>query len=349
YTGEEIIPPADAYTVKIGKKKLVYGTDYQAEILGGCTEPGKVKVRLSAPDGNPEGYMGEKTVTFTINKGRKLTRAGEGSSFTYSVNGSTDPAVEVAYEKGGARPRITISDKERLLTEGVDYTVSYSKNTKVTNGATARAVVKGKGRYKGSVSLKFAVTKQDLEYVLSNGGSAEISDKAESKKGYRDPAVTLTDLNGKKLKKGTDFFLEEYQYDEATRLVSVRISGKGNYSGSVGPYTYRYLRPSEQLGKVSAMSIQARVCTGYECRLTEKELAGLLYTGSRNAPAFLEPGTDFDVDNIAYSNNIRAGTASVTLKGKGRYGGSITLKFRITPAKREFRGTVMDGLWINMQ
>ena len=93
--------------------------------------------------------------------------------------------------------------------EGIDYTVSYSKNRNVTKEPTAVVTVKGKGKYKGSVKLNYAVSKQNLEnltdYVIA-------ADKIESKKGYKKPSVTITDTDGKKLKAGADYEIKADSY-----------------------------------------------------------------------------------------------------------------------------------------
>ncbi len=48
----------------------------------------------------------------------------------------------------------------------------------------------------------------------------------------------------------------------------------------------------------------------------------LLYTVDKKTKetTYLVPGTDFEIVN--YSNNIKKGTASVTLRGLGSYGGT---------------------------
>ena len=59
------------------------------------------------------------------------------------------------------------------------------------------------------------------------------------------------------------------------------------------------------------------------------------YTGQAITPKLtitdngkeLTEGTDYTLE---YSNNTQKGTASVTIRGKGQYGGSKTVKFKIT-------------------
>ena len=42
---------------------------------------------------------------------------------------------------------------------------------------------------------------------------------------------------------------------------------------------------------------------------------------------------DDDYEIVGCTNNVRAGKATITLKGKGNYGGTVTAAFNITPMK----------------
>ncbi len=69
-------------------------------------------------------------------------------------------------------------------------------------------------------------------------------------------------------------------------------------------------------------------------RLTATELKNLLYITDKNTKerTYLVPGVDFEV--VKYADNVKAGTASVTLRGLGKYGGSRVVKYKIKSAKR---------------
>ena len=112
----------------------------------------------------------------------------------------SDASIEetAVYAKGGARPAVTIRNGNTVLKEGRDYKLKYSKNTSVTEGKTAVVTVKGKGRYKGSFKLYYAIKRQNIESLSSN---IIIGDKVESAKGYTDPDLMIYDLDGKKLQK----------------------------------------------------------------------------------------------------------------------------------------------------
>ncbi|MBR5421790.1 MAG: InlB B-repeat-containing protein [Lachnospiraceae bacterium] len=326
WSGKPVIPEAGSYRLSLNGSELKEGVDYTVSFRNNIN-PGKAIICFEAVEGNAKGYAGSKTAGFNITKGRKLNES-DGFSFIYEKS--------VPYEKGGAKPALRVLDGEEELVFGVDYTLKYSKNKSVTAGETAVITVKGKGKYKGSVKKYFAVTKQS---IVSLSGNAAAEDKSGSKKGYRKPSVTVTDVNGKKLKAGKDFVIDPASYRvngtaaesaAAGDVISVSISGRGNYEGSI-TLNYRYIKAEQQLSKLKAVKLSAKSYTGREIRLTSTELSKLLYSGSKKDPVYLEYGKDFVVES--YSKNIKTGTAKVTLKGIGAWGGRKTISFKITPKK----------------
>jgi len=331
YTGQKIIPEEGSYTLSLNKQSLTEGEDYEVSEIRNNINPGKATIVFTAINGNANGYVGSKSVTFTIKKGREL-KEGEGFEYIYDKT--------VPYAKGGAKPAVKVTDGGLPLTAGTDYTVSYSQNKAVTSGETAVITVKGRGNYRGSVKLMFAIEQQNIEALA---GNIIVSDKLESKKGYRKPSVTVTDLDGKVLKNGRDFELDtDYTEPDEDGRVTVSLKGKGNYSGKTG-ISYRYIKASAQLGKVKAKKLAAKTYTGYSVQLSNADLTQILYTGSKSKPEYLVPGVDFEV--MSYSNNTKKGTATVTLRGIGAYGGTKTITFKITNKKGDYKGALVDGVW----
>ena len=318
YTGRGIVPADDSYSVTLNGEQLKKDVDYTVS-LSNNRLPGKATVTFTAIEDGEKGLVGSTTATFTIEKGRVLDKSkGSGFSFNFSS--------KCPYAKGGAKPAVSVKDGESLLEEGVDYTVSYSGNKAVTNGATAKLIVNGKGNYKGKVDFNYEVTVQDLSKM-----NVEVSDKVESSKGYKDPKVTVTDIDGKKLSVRKDYvFGDDYKMDD-NNVVTVSLIGKGAYEGSSKAISYRYIAADKQLNKVSASSIAPKLYTGYEVKLSEAELNKLLYTGKKNDPKYLIYNTDFTV--VKYINNDKPGTAKIILKGTGDYGMTKTVTFKIKPKK----------------
>ncbi len=107
------------------------------------------------------------------------------------------PGVTVAnadYTGSAAEPAVTVMDGETTLTQGTDYTVTYSNNTEEGEN-TATATITGKGFYLGTVSKTFTITNNPhtITVSTSTGGSiaATVGDTSASEAKMND-VVTLT-------------------------------------------------------------------------------------------------------------------------------------------------------------
>ena len=250
-----------------------------------------------------------------------------------------------AYQKDGNKPDVKIYDTfngvDLILDK--DYTLTYSNNKKQ---GTATVTIKGKGNYSGTIKKTFEISAADLGAL-----KAEAADKAYSKKknAYKS-ALTITDVNGKKLAAGTDYDKSVvYTYENDTKLdgginrqagaiveqndippagtvIRVTAYGKGNYYGSVST-TYRIT--FADFTKVS-VKIPNQIYTGEEIKLDKAEMTIKLNKVKLEAE-------DFEI--VSYKNNINKGTAAVTIKGVGNYGGTKTAQFKIV--KKSF----INAIW----
>ena len=286
--------------------------------------------------------VGTKSVTFKITAGRMLTGAGEGSPFTYSFSES------IPYAKAGAKPTVVVKDNYETLKEGKDYTLSYTKNKAVTSGdKKAEIKIKGKGNYKGSVTLKYTVTKQSLK---AKGFIIEAADQFTTLSKLKKPSVTVIDPDGKKLRAGTDYTVDKPDTSapgntDESGQVFVTVTGKGNYSNEDSvKISFRYMAASSNLSKTKVMkSISTQIYTGSYVYLKNDDLKEILYTGSKKDPKYLDPGKDFIV--TGYKNNIKKGTAQVTVKGIDAFAGTKTLTFKIQEKKGDYNGALIKDKW----
>ncbi|MBO4373905.1 MAG: hypothetical protein J5829_02250, partial [Lachnospiraceae bacterium] len=343
YTGSEIVPERGTYTLKLGGKTLIEGTDYKLAEVRNNVNPGTAKVVFKGIGIDETSIAGTKTATFKIKGGRKLEQAGEGSDFTYSFSDS------VPYAKKGAKPSVTVMDRGVALKEGKDYTLSYEKNKAVTNGnKTALIEVKGKGSYKGKVKLCFEITKQSLK---AKGISITTGDQFAMKTKLKKPSVTVIDTDGKKLKAGTDYTVgtpdtsAPGNTDESGEAF-ITITGKGNYRDDESvTVSFRYMNSlSSNLNSAKAMNkIADQIYTGSYVHLAGNDFMEILYTGKKDAPEYLVYGKDFAV--TGYKNNMKKGTAKVTLRGKGGFAGTKTLSFKIKEKKGDYKGALVGDSW----
>ena len=289
------------------------------------------------------GYTGTVKKTFKIktfnvaeNKGERFAAVLENDSVPYAKGGAK-PAMKVTFTRADGT--------EQLLTEGKDYTLTYKNNTAVNDGSNPNKIptvtVKGKGSFSGTYGSKptYKITAQDIGNLVLSAADKTF----QNKKNKYATSVTITDINGKKLKAGTDYdktFTYVYKNnttltDEITireagtaidktdiipagTVLEVTVSGKKNYTGAIKG-EYRITKASISGASVS---IPKQTYTGRAITLSKDQIT-VKVKGKKLEPDQYEfvPGN--------YKNNVRKGTASVTIKGVNNYGGTKTVKFKI--------------------
>lgn len=207
------------------------------------------------------------------------------------------------YTGSQIKPVPKIKNGTTTLKNGTDFTLTYQNNV---NKGTAKVYIKGKGNYSGSCSLTFSITARPVSTLKITVPSVTYNGKAQK------PAVTAK-YNNYKFKNGTDYTLS-YKNNTKIGTATVTVKGKGKLSGTKS-VTF----------KINAKPIKNAVIT-YNNSLT--------YNGSTLSPAVtvkygnatLKKNTDY---TVAYSNNVNAGTGTITITGKGIYGGSVKKTFTI--------------------
>ena len=234
----------------------------------------------------------------------------------FTINPSALSACTVAdignygYTGSAITPPVIVLDGETVLKEDRDYTVSYDNNIAA---GKATVTITGKGNYTGSLQKNFLITK---EAELITAGTITLSASSVTYTGSaQKPAVTVK-LGTKILKGGTDY---DVRYSENTNVgtAGVTVTGKGNYSGTVQK-TFK-INPNAVSGTTATLSSTSYVYSG-----AAKSPAVAVKDGTKT----LVKGTDY---TVAYTNNTKAGTATVTITGKGNYGGTLKKTFTIKP------------------
>lgn len=309
YNGSPVKPVS--YTAVYQKKILEEGKDYKVSYANN-DKAGTATLFLKGIG----RFNGTAKKTFKIQSG--------------DLSSIKDVQLEASYpyEKGGSKPKPKIVSGNYVLQEGKDYTLSYSNNK--TAGTNATVTVKGKGNFKGKLSRQFAVTRQDISNLQVVAADKKYRNKANS---YR-TSVKVIDVNGKALAAGKDYDKEMYYsyvdgpkqgeqvlptdiIPEGTNLrVEVRVSKPKNYVGTAYG-VFRIVRADISKAKV---------------KVDPQE-----YTGRKKKPGkdqihvTLDGVTlgDGDYEIVGYQNNVNQGTAKVTIKGVGSYGGTKTANFKI--------------------
>lgn len=132
------------------------------------------------------------------------------------------------YTGGNVRPSVTVRYGNTTLSNGKDYTVSYSKASKV--GKTVTIKISGKGNYTGSVTKKVKITKKPVSQLTIKG--------VPSVRKYTGKSIrpNIKVYRGRtKLKKGRDYTVS-YGKNKKKGKGTIIIKGKGNYSGTIRKY-----------------------------------------------------------------------------------------------------------------
>lgn len=305
------------------KETLVEDKDYIVK-YSNAKKVGKVTVTFTGK-GRYKGTFKQKyditpnndEKNLTIVWGKNVTDKGE--------------VLEVSYQKGGAVPDFVIKDQDRnVLNNKTDYTVKVKDNK--NPGTIMSCEISGKGNYKGyTKTVQLQVTTGDIGLA-----SISIPDKPYStKQNAWKSAVTIKDVNGKKLVAGTDYDKEiAYQYtDKRTEIVqspeagssiTVTVRGKGCYEGSEITGSYRIFE--NNISKLKIV-IDPQEYTGEEIALSSSDIH--VYANSTDAKNKRNELGNSCYEIVEYKNNIKAGTAKVTLRGRGDYGGTKTYSFKI--------------------
>lgn len=234
---------------------------------------------------------------------------------TFTVEPREIEAKDVAFDKeltytgNELTQTVTVTVNGKTLTVGTDYTVSGLTGTEP---GSYPVTVTGTGNYTGEVTKSFEIAKADIS-------SATISD-IDSPVGYTgtayEPEVTVT-FNGKELALDTDYTVA-YTNNVNAGEATVTITGTGaHFKGSVEKH----------------FTITAADLSG----CTFAPIADVTYNTKAHTPEVtvaisgrtLEADKDY---TVSYASNVNAGTATVTVTGKGNFTGSANTTFTIAKA-----------------
>lgn len=157
---------------------------------------------------NEKGSLDDK-IEFSIFQKPVITL--DGKSFTY-----TGSAI---------KPGVKVVSGDVTLSEGVDYTVSYSNNI---NAGTAKVTINGQGNYPFTDTATFTITAKSIAGCKIKPQYSSYTYTGSAIK----PVITVTDTDGKVLVEGTDYtvaFTNNIKVGQA----DIKVTGRGKYSGTI--------------------------------------------------------------------------------------------------------------------
>ena len=141
----------------------------KAEVKG--TNVGEYPMNVQASDftNNSHNF---KNVTFIIEDGSlKITPKSIVPSETNGME-VTGPA-DTKYNGDEQKLTPVVKDQGKVLTENVDYKLSYTGDT--TNVGTVKITIKGKGNYNGSTEVSYKITRRNV--TLTSATDSKVYDK----------------------------------------------------------------------------------------------------------------------------------------------------------------------------
>ena len=289
---------------------------------------GKLKATVTAPQCSLTGLKAGTTYKITVKAGTKADGVEYLGSASSSVSAKpvydlTKCSAKLSYETvtyngKTKKPTVTVrSQAGSKLKKDTHYTVSYKANKSI---GLATVTVKGKGTYAGTVTLNFEIVPGKVStptFSSITGDSAVVKWKKVSGAGwYR------IWLNGEPLDITTSLSYTLTGLEAGkTYLVEVHAGKTVNHEDYCGTLSQAKLTPTWDLSK-------------YTLTLPADKFA---YCGTKIMPTVkvtdpqgkvLVEGLDF---TVTHKNNVKIGKASLTIKGIGKYRGSITKSFQIVP------------------
>ena len=302
YTGKAVKP---ALKVTIGSVELIEDKDYIVSYSHN-KKVGTAEYRIRGCG----GYSGVKEGAFEIHP----------CPFNEDHINVEIPE-RVYYVKGGYKPSPVVTQDNRLLQLGTDYTVEYDEERPA--GDLFKVMITGCGSYSAhTITREVMVYSKPIDMCASMTKDPIWNANRVKFKNYVVTPV-LVDTNGVRLEAGIDYEsdyyytdlngepIEDDDYVTMGRRFLIHIRGMGNYSGT----------------KVIEYRAAAKNIANVKFKVSKQQ-----YTGYPVEPDKDQIQTDIEPDQyeiILYKKNTKTGTATMIIHGLGEYGGYKKVKFSI--------------------
>ena len=319
------ITKAELSGVTVSLKGWTYGDTAKTPTVSGNLGGGNVTYQYKAD--NASTYTstvptnaGTYTVKATVAESANYKAATATGSFTIAPKTVTNAAVTLsqtsyAYTGRAFQPSVTVKDGTTVIPAS-EYTVAYTDNINVGT-ATVTVSDRAGGNYVVSGTATFTITKAALSGVSVSLGGWTYGDTAKT------PTVSgnLGNADVTYQYKAADAADETYTNvvptNAGTYTVKATVAESANYAAATA--TRNFTIVPKAISKATVENIGEQEFTGRTITPTVTVKDGTVVL------------TDADY-SVAYANNIDAGTANVTITGKGNYTGSTSVKFTIAKA-----------------
>ena len=277
-------------------------------------------------------WISDAETTFSVSFD-EMDFAEEGSLTGMYFN-STKKRYEQAYCGKSIKPTVKVTGNGYRLTEGVDYTVKYSNNLNADNGTNAKVIITGKGNYKGTKTIRFAIIPFDI-------GKAYEQDLIK----VENTSVIKGEIISPVIVTYFGYRLTDTDYDSDLKIPvkvdsAVNIKGLGNFTGFIRKVPVKVVNGSDIKKRMIKVKLKADKHvydpfgdeTANRLSITTHDKEGEL-TVTDAWGEVLKENVDFE---LLYSNpDGNAGTCRVYIMGIGAYSGAgvVMKSYKIQPDK----------------
>ena len=168
-----------------------------------------------------------KKVTFVVEDGSlTINRKSIDDQKRITVTKPSDSKYDGEEHKN--KPTVTDTKTDKVLVEGTDYELSYSKD--VINAGTVTVTVTGIGNYEGSFEVTYKITKRDV--TLTSGSASKVYDKTALTKdtvtvsgdGFAKDEGATYDVTGSRTKVGSSKNTFTYELKSNTTASNYNIT-----------------------------------------------------------------------------------------------------------------------------
>ena len=299
--------------------------DFTGAAVAKGTNVGTYKMGLEA-DQFSNTSANFSNVTFVVVDGQ-LTITPKSVDPEAGKGMSVGKLPHVTYNGKSQKQKPEVKDGNTLLTEGIDYTLVYSKDT--TNVGTVTVTVEGKGNYAGEAEVTYEILKRQV--TLESASASKVYDGTPLTK----PGVTV----------GCDGFVEgEVSGLKAIGTVTNVADGEvdneivWDWAEGFGEGNYDITKTEGKLS-IEPQSVDPDNPESYT-GIKVGELSDLLYKGKDQ---FQEPTVtdakgnllvkdrDYTLAFDGDAKNVTEAGVSVTVSGIGNYKGDFSRSYKILP------------------
>ncbi len=232
---------------------------------------------------------------------------------------------DYVYNNDQKCPKTILKYGNVTLVEGTDYQLSYKNNIEAGE-MTATVIATGIGNYKGTISTNYTIRRKPINgtTITLKQGSTEVDNLTYTYNGdEKKPSVTVYDNE----RKVNLIYNKDYTYQYENNIIAstndypatVRIFGIGNYTDE----NHKDYWINRKTISGTTLTLSQYV---YEYNGDEKKPIVTVYDNERKLN--LNYGTDY---TVAYTNNVNAGTATLTITGIINYKDQNSITYTINP------------------